>query len=192
MPARAGWRYGGRVSTEDAALERLRYPIGRFEEDPHPTPEKYERWIDRIAALPGELRTVVQGLSDDQLDTPYRPDGWTVRQVVHHVPDSHLNAYIRTKLALTEDVPTIKPYDEATWAELPDCSGPPEASLQLLEALHQRWTATLRALDEPARQRTLHHPEDGRLTVGRFIQSYAWHGHHHRAHIANLCTRMGW
>ena len=180
------------IDTDDAALEQLRYPIGRFAEDPHPTPEKYERWIDSIAALPGELHLLVKSLSDDQLDTPYRLDGWTVRQVVHHLPDSHLNAYVRTKLALTEDVPTIKPYDQAAWAELPDCSGPPEASLQLLEGLHARWVATLRSLDRAALLRTLDHPEDGMLTVGRLIQSYAWHGRHHHAHIANLRTRMGW
>ena len=192
MPARAGWRYVGRVTTEDAALEQLRYPIGRFREDPHPTAEQYERWIDRIASLPGDLRTLVQDLTGDQLDTPYRPDGWTVRQVVHHVPDSHLNAYVRTKLALTEDVPTVKPYDEAAWARLPDCSGPPEPSLQLLEALHARWTALLRSLDGAALRRTLAHPEDGTLTVGRLVQSYAWHGRHHHAHIASLRTRMGW
>ena len=192
MPARAGRRYVEGVNTDATTLERLRYPIGRFQEDPHPTAEKYERWIDRIAALPGDLRTVVQDLTGDQLDTPYRPHGWTVRQVVHHVPDSHLNAYVRTKLALTEDVPTIKPYDEAAWARLPDCSGPPEPSLQLLEALHARWTALLRSLDGAALLRTLDHPEEGTLTVGRFVQSYAWHGRHHHAHIAGLRTRMGW
>ena len=178
---------------DDAALERLRYPIGPFREDPHPTPEKYERWIDGIAALPGELRALVQDLSDHQLDTPYRPDGWTVRQVVHHVPDSHLNAYVRTRLALTEDEPTIKPYDQEAWAKLPDAgTAPPEVSLRLLEGLHARWAATLRPLDQRALLRTLHHPEAGRITVGWIIQSYAWHGRHHHAHIARLCGRMGW
>ena len=110
------------------------------------------------------------------------PAGWTIRQVVHHLPDSHLNAYVRTKLALTEEVPTIKPYDEAAWATLPDaCTGPLEGSLRLLEGLHARWVATLRALDEPALLRTLHHPEEGTLTVSWFIQHYAWHGSHHHA-----------
>jgi hypothetical protein len=181
------------VNTEDTALERLRYPIGRFEEDPHPTPEKYQRWVDRIAALPGELRTAVQDLSNDQLDTPYRPHGWTVRQVVHHVPDSHLNAYVRTKLALTEEQPTIKPYDQDAWAKLPDAgTAPPEVSLQLLEGLHARWVAALRPLDGAALLRTLHHPEVGKITISWIIQSYAWHGSHHHAHIANLRTRMGW
>ena len=181
------------AGTEDAALERLRYPIGRFREDPHPTPEKHQRWIDRIAALPAELRTLVQDLSDRQLDTPYRPGGWTVRQVVHHLPDSHVNAYVRTKLALTEEAPTIKPYDQEAWAGLPDAgTEPPEVSLRLLEGLHARWAAMLRSLDEPALLRALHHPEVGTITVGWIIQSYAWHGSHHHAHIANLRTRMGW
>lgn len=181
------------AGTEDAALERLRYPIGRFREDPHPTPEKHQRWIDRIAALPAELRTLVQDLSDRQLDTPYRLGGWTVRQVVHHLPDSHVNAYVRTKLALTEEAPTIKPYDQEAWAGLPDAgSEPPEVSLRLLEGLHARWAAMLRSLDEPALLRALHHPEVGTITVGWIIQSYAWHGSHHHAHIANLRTRMGW
>ena len=184
---------GGAGASEAAALERLRYPIGRFHEDPHPTPEKHERWITRIAALPGELRILVQDLSDRQLDTPYRAGGWTIRQVVHHVPDSHLNAYVRTKLALTEHVPTIKPYDEAAWAKLPDaCAGSPEVSLRLLEGLHARWVATLRSLDEAALLRALYHPEDGTLTVSRFVQHYAWHGSHHHAHIATLLTRKGW
>lgn len=170
----------------------LRYPIGRFVEDPQPTPEKHERWIDDIAALPGEVRTLVAGLADRQLDTPYRPGGWTVRQVVHHLADSHLNAYLRTKLALTEEVPTIKPYDQVAWAALPDTrAAPPEASLDLLQGLHTRWVAVLRTLDETTLQRKLHHPEDGMLTVSRLIQSYAWHGRHHRAHIANLRSRMG-
>ena len=189
----AGDASGGAGGAQDAALERLRYPIGRLRVDPRPTPEQHEHWIARIESLPGELRTLVQHLSDRQLDTAYRPGGWTIRQVVHHVPDSHLNAYLRTKLALTEEVPTIKPYDQVAWAKLPDaCTGPPEVSLRLLEGLHARWVATLRSLDTPALLRTLHHPEDGTLTVSRIIQSYAWHGRHHHAHIANLRTRMGW
>ena len=173
--------------------EGLRYPVGRFREDPQPTPEKYARWIDGIAALPGEMGSAVAGLSDEQLETPYRPGGWTVRQVVHHLADSHLNAYVRTKLALTEEVPTIKPYDQEAWAELPDgCAAPLQASLALLEGLHARWAAALRALDEAELRRTLHHPEDGMLTISRVIQSYAWHGRHHHAHVANLRSRNGW
>lgn len=189
----AGEGTAGAAGTEDAALERLRYPIGRFREDPHPTLEKHQRWIDRIAALPGEVRALVRDLTERQLDTPYRSGGWTIRQVVHHLPDSHVNAYVRTKLALTEQAPTIKPYDEAAWAELPDAAtAPPEVSLRLLEGLHARWVAALRPLDEAALLRTLHHPEVGVITISWIIQSYAWHGRHHHGHITNLRTRMGW
>ena len=189
----AGGANRDRVAPDDGNLESLRYPIGRLREDPQPTPEQHQRWIDRIEALPRDLRSLVQDLSDRQLDTPYRAGGWTIRQVVHHLADSHLNAYLRTKLALTEDVPTIKPYDEAAWATLPDaCAAPPDVSLQLLEALHRRWVLTLRALDEPALLRKFYHPESGAQTVSRVIQSYAWHGRHHCAHVANLRARMGW
>ena len=164
-------------SQDDSNRERLRYPIERLREDPQPTPEKHQRWIDLIEALPGELRALVQDLSDRRLDTPYRPGGWTIRQVVHHLADSHMNGYIRTKLAVTEDVPTVKPFDEEAWATLPDsCLAPPELSLRLLEALHGRWVATLRSLDEPALLRKLHHPEDGTQNVSRIIQGFAWHG----------------
>jgi hypothetical protein len=173
--------------------ETLRYPIGQFAEDHQPTAAKHRAWIERIGALPGELRALVRDLTPGQLDTPYRPGGWTVRQVVHHLPDSHLNAYVRTKLALTEEVPTIKPYDQVAWAELPDAAAAQiEPSLRLLEGLHARWVLVLRALDEPTLRRTLHHPEDGTLTVSRIIQSYAWHGRHHLAHVSALCDRMGW
>ena len=193
MQERVSVGEGIRDCVPDGNLESLRYPIGPLREDPQPTPEKHRRWIDRIEALPGEVRALVQDLSGRQLDTPYRPGGWTIRQVVHHLADSHVNGYIRTKLALTEDVPTIKPYDEAAWAKLPDaCAGPPEASLQLLEALHGRWVLILRSLDEPALLRKFHHPELGTQTVSRIIQGYAWHGRHHSAHVANLRAKMGW
>ena len=178
---------------DDGNLESLRYPIGRFREDPQPTPEKHQQRIDFIEALPGELRELVQDLSDRRLDTPYRPGGWTIRQVVRHLADSHMNGYIRIKLALTEDVPTVKPFDEEAWATLPDsCVAPSEVSLRLLEALHARWVATLRSLDEPALLRKLHHPDDGTQTVSRIIQGFARHGRHHRAHIAKLRAEMGW
>ena len=178
---------------DDARMEALRFPIGRFEEDPQPTRAKHKSWVDQIGRVPGELRALVQDLSERQLDTPYRPDGWTVRQVVHHLADSHLNAYVRTKLALTEEAPTIKPYDEAAWAELPDGSTAPiESSMSLLEALHARWVATLRALDEEAFKRTLNHPEQGVLTISRIVQGYAWHGRHHIAHVNTLRDKMGW
>lgn len=178
---------------DDARMESLRFPIGRFEEDPQPTRAKHKSWIDQIGRVPGELRALVQDLSERQLDTPYRPDGWTVRQVVHHLADSHLNAYVRTKLALTEEEPTIKPYDQAAWAELPDGSTAPiESSMSLLEALHARWVATLRAAEEGAFKRTLNHPEQGVITISRIVQSYAWHGQHHIAHVNTLRDKMGW
>ena len=178
---------------EGGTLEQLRYPVGQFREEPHPTRQQHEHWIDVIAALPGELRTQVQDLSASQLATPYRPGGWSVCQVVHHLADSHLNAYLRTKLALTEETPVIKPYDEAAWAELPDARGTSlDPSLRLLEALHARWVTTLRGLDQESLRRTLHHPDDGPMTVSRVIQGYAWHSRHHLAHISTLRTRMGW
>ena len=174
-------------------LEQLRYPLGRFREEPRPTPQQHAHWIDVIEALPGELRTEVRDLSASQLATPYRPGGWSVCQVVHHLADSHLNAYLRTKLALTEDTPVIKPYDEAAWAELPDARTTSiESSLSLLTALHARWVASLRALDQESLLRTLHHPEDGPMTVSRVIQGYAWHSRHHLAHISTLRARMSW
>ena len=178
---------------EGGTLERLRYPVGQFREKPHPTRQQHEHWIDVIAALPGDLRTQVQDLSASQLATPYRPGGWSVCQVVHHLADSHLNAYLRTKLALTEETPVIKPYDEAAWAELPDARVTSlEPSLRLLEALHARWVTTLRALDHESLLRTLHHPDDGPMTVSRVIQGYAWHSRHHLAHISTLRARLGW
>jgi hypothetical protein len=150
--------------------------------------------VARIAAAPAALRAAVAGLSDAQLDTPYRPGGWTVRQVVHHVPDSHLNAYVRIRLALTENTPTIKPYEEARWAELPDARTLPiEASLVLLEGLHVRWVALLGGLGAADGARQFHHPEHGRLiTVDELIAMYAWHGEHHVAHVTSLRLRNGW
>jgi hypothetical protein len=139
------------------------------------------------------LRAAVAGLTPQQLDTPYRPEGWSVRQVVHHVPESHMNAYIRFKLALTEDEPTVKPYDEAAWAKLPDVPGTPiETSLTLLEALHDRWVRVLRLLDDNSFKRTFHHPEIGVVTLERNLALYAWHGKHHAAHVTSLRDRMGW
>ena len=185
-------RSGGPVIA-DARMETLRFPIGRFEEDPQPSRGKHKGWIDQIGRVPGELRALVQDLSERQLDTPYRPDGWTVRQVVHHLADSHLNAYVRTKLALTEEEPTIKPYDQASWAELPDASTAPiESSMSLLEALHARWVSALRAMDGEAFKRTLNHPEQGLITISRIVQGYAWHGRHHIAHVNTLRDKMGW
>jgi hypothetical protein len=150
--------------------------------------------IDVIARTPAELRAAVEGLSAKQLDTPYRPDGWTVRQVVHHVPDSHLNAYIRFKLGLTEETPTIKPYDEALWAKLPDSRDTPvETSLSLLATLHDRWVRLLRAMEPADFTRQINHPEwEKPLSLDAVLALYAWHGPHHTAHVTGLRQRMGW
>lgn len=148
--------------------------------------------VDAIAALPAAVRTTVEGLSDGQLDTPYRPGGWTVRQVVHHLPDSHANSYIRLKLALTEDVPTIGTYDEARFAELPDAQAPIAFSLALLDSLHERWVYLFRALQESAWSRRFRHPELGEVRVDELAALYAWHGRHHVAHITALKEREGW
>ena len=171
----------------------LRYPIGRFQQEINITLEQRQALIEGIARLPIDMQAAVNGLSAEQLDTPYRPEGWTVRQVVHHVPDSHLNAYIRFKLALTESEPTIKPYDEKQWARLADVTITPiQISLSLLENLHARWTLLLRALEPAAFSKTFRHPEIGLLTLDTQLGLYEWHGRHHVAHIASLRSRMGW
>ena len=170
-----------------------RYPIGPFEHRSPATPAQRAGWIADIASLPSRLREAVAGLDDTQLDTPYRDGGWTVRQVVHHVPDSHLNAYVRFKLALTEDVPTIKPYDQERWAELPDGrAGSIAVSLGMLDALHDRWVRLLRALGPTEFARKLNHPESGVLDLDYLTAMYAWHGKHHVAHVTTLRERMGW
>src|SRR3979409_1631578 len=165
----------------------LRYPVGRFEWDKPIAEADRPRLIAEIAATPGALRSAVAGLSRDQLETRYRPEGWTVKQLVHHVPDSHINAYCRFKLALTEDEPTIKPYEEAKWAELPDSLRVPiEVSLDLLDALHQRWVALLTSMDSADFNRGFRHPErEGVLTLRQLLALYAWHGRHHVAHITS-------
>jgi uncharacterized damage-inducible protein DinB len=169
------------------------YPIGRFAPDANPTPETRARHMEAIASLPGRMRQAVAGLKESQLDTPYRDGGWTVRQVLHHVPDSHLNAYVRFKLAVTENTPTIKPYDEAAWARLRDSElTPVEVSLTLLESLHARWTVLLRSLAAEDFQRTFIHPESGPHDVDWLLALYSWHGNHHLAHITRLRERMGW
>ena len=171
----------------------LRYPIGQFEYLGTLSNELRQELIDQIAATPERMRTAVQGLSEEQLNTPYRPEGWTVRQVVHHVPESHLNSYIRFKLAVTEDEPTIKPYFEDRWAKLDDANtAPVELSLNLLEALHERWVWFLRSLKDGDFQRTFRHPELGTVSLDKNIALYAWHGRHHVAHITSLRERMGW
>jgi uncharacterized damage-inducible protein DinB len=171
-----------------------RYPIGPFVLEVERTPAVRERWIGELAEVPAQLRAAVHGLSEAQFDTPYREGGWTVRQLVHHLPDSHLNAYIRFKLALTEDNPTIKPYEEAQWARLPDTAGTQVGvSLMLLEALHRRWIVLLRAMQEPEWERTYFHPERRKaIPLDQALAEYAWHGRHHVAHITTLRERMGW
>lgn len=173
-------------------LETLRYPVGRFELDGAPTPAKRAAWIAVIEEAPRRMRDVVTGLDDARLDTPYRPGGWTPRQVVHHVADSHINAYVRTKLALTERVPAIKGYAEALWAELPDSRLPVSISLDLLDALHARWALLLRSMTDDAFAREWLHPEHGARDLDFLLQLYAWHSRHHVAHVQSLRERMGW
>jgi hypothetical protein len=171
----------------------LRYPLGRFSAPAGISEADLSGWIAEIERLPTGLRQAVAGLTDEQLDTPYRPGGWTVRQVVHHLPDSHLNAYGRFRLALTEENPTIKPYKEAAWAELPDAKTSPIApSLDLLTALHLRWVALLRSLSTDQWSRTFRHPELGERRLDTTAGLYAWHSRHHLAHVTNLKQRQGW
>jgi len=157
------------------------------------TPQQRAAAIDEIAATPQKMRSAVAGLDAAQLETPYREGGWSVRQVVHHVPDSHVNSYIRFKFALTEHEPVIKPYDEAVWANLVDGkTGAVETSLKILDGLHERWVMLLRSLSESDVQRKFTHPEIGVVTVDQYISLYAWHGKHHTAHITSLRERNGW
>ncbi len=171
----------------------LRYPIGKHQPPSAFDASSRRTLILQIEEVPAQLRRAVEGLTEAQIDTPYREGGWTVRQVVHHLPDSHLNAYVRFKLALTESEPTIKPYDEARWAELGDATrGELPLSLDLLTALHRRWVLLLRGLGEEQFARTFRHPEIGVLSLDRALALYAWHGKHHVAHITSLRDRMGW
>jgi DinB superfamily len=171
----------------------LRYPIGKFKFDGPLTEDQKQKFLDDIAHAPAHVRAAVKGLSEQQLDTPYRPEGWTVRQVVHHVPDSHFNAYARFKLALTEEEPTIKPYFEDRWAQLADTQATPvEVSLTMLDSLHDRWVRLLRSLQPEDWKRTFRHPELGLVSLERNLALYAWHGRHHVAHITSLRERNGW
>ena len=174
-------------------MEDLKYPVGRFEaaaEVPH---SARAALIDSVGSTPARLRAAVSGLDDAQLDTPYRDGGWTVRQVVHHVADSHLNAYTRFRLAITEDEPTIRPYNEKLWADLDDAAGAPvEISLVLLDALHVRLDLLLRTFTASDYERKLLHPENGPMTIGSLLRMYEWHGRHHVAHITRLRERMHW
>jgi uncharacterized damage-inducible protein DinB len=173
-------------------LDDLRYPIGRFSAQAGGTAATRSAHIQALRLLPGQLRAAVSGLSDAQLNTPYREGGWTVRQTVHHLADSHANSFIRFKLALTEDWPTIKPYDEAAWARLADSETPIEGSLMFIDALHERWVALLESMTEQDFQKGFVHPVNGRQNLERALAIYEWHGRHHTAHITGLRTRNGW
>ena len=178
---------------KQTTLEDLKYPLGHM-----PTPLTYSEtelyeWINNIEKLPIQLRSSVQNLTPEQLDTPYRAEGWQVRQVVHHVADSHINAYMRLKCALTEDNPTIKPYEEQLWAELKDYKEPIENPLQILTNIHQKMTLILRGMSAIDFQRLWTHPSSGKtFNIGTLTAMYSWHGRHHLAHIENLKTRMKW
>jgi len=171
----------------------VRYPVGKFEQPKTFTDNDRQVCLQQIAEAPSRFRTAFKGLTDSQLDTPYRDGGWTVRQVAHHVPDSHMNAYVRCRLALTEQAPAIKPYNEARWAELLDArSAPIEPSLSLLESLHFRWVMLLKSLAPAEFKKPLVHPEHGTIDIDFLVQLYAWHGRHHTAHITSLRQRKGW
>jgi len=183
---------GNRQSAIEVSMTELRYPIGKFEHRPGTAADRAQ-WIEDIETLPDRLRDAVAGLSDAQLDTPYRPGGWTVRQLVHHLADSHINSYVRFRLAVTEHEPTIRPYDQESWAELPDArTGDVEVSITLLDSLHERWVRLLRSFDEGDFARKLHHPESGTLDLDYLTAMYAWHCRHHVAHVTELRKKEGW
>jgi uncharacterized damage-inducible protein DinB len=173
-------------------LDDLRYPIGRLSAQAGGTAATRSAHIEALRLLPGQVRAAVSGLSDAQLNTPYREGGWTVRQTVHHLADSHANSFIRFKLALTEDWPTIKPYDEAAWARIADSETPIEGSLMFIDALHERWVALLESMTEQDFQKGFVHPVNGRQNLERALAIYEWHGRHHTAHITGLRTRNDW
>ena len=171
----------------------LRFPIGNFKPPAASTADTRHAQVETLRVLPERLRAAVNGLSESQLDTPYREGGWTVRQVVHHLADSHANSFVRFKLALTEDWPTIKPYDEAAWARLADSEIAIDGSLVFIDALHARWVALLKSIpDDDFDRRGFHHPENGRQTLSFALALYSWHGRHHTAHISSLREREGW
>ncbi len=173
-------------------VDNLRYPIGRFAPPATSTPELRAAHIHTLRLLPERLHAAVAGLNDAQLDTPYREGGWTLRQVVHHLADSHMNAYVRFKLAVTEDWPTVKPYDEAAWAGLPDSKLPVDGSLALIAALHARWVALLESFSARDFERGYMHPQMGRQDLATVLALYEWHSRHHTAHIASLRARQSW
>jgi len=181
------------MTAPSPALAELQYPIGKFSFAGPLTAEQRKQCIEDIAATPKNLRAAIGGLTPEQIETPYRDGGWTIRQVLHHVPESHMNAYLRFKWALTEDAPAIKAYKENEWAKTPDVSKTPvETSLALLDALHERWVNLLRSLSPADFDRTLNHPENGVMTLDKLLALYSWHGKHHAAHITSLKKRKGW
>lgn len=181
------------AESSDRTLEALRYPVGRLERIERPTDADRAGWIEDLAALPARLRSAVDGLDGTRLDSPYRDGGWTVRQVVHHLPDSHVNGYVRMMLALAEEGRSAALYDQERWADQPFArTGDLEPSLTLLDGLHARWTATARGLGPAEWRRSLSHPDWGEATVDDLLNLYAWHSRHHTAHILGLRTREGW
>ncbi len=179
---------------KEAAIDALKYPIGEFQKPEIITQAIVATWIQEIADLPQQLKKASSNLNSQQLETPYRPDGWTVRQTIHHVADSHINAYCRFRLALTEDIPSVRPYDENAWAALPDgANAPIEWSLALLEMLHKRWTFLLENMTESDFEKKFYHPATKHSNPLKLITGmYAWHGKHHVAHITSLRKRMDW
>lgn len=175
-------------------MEKLQYPIGKFTVPSEISDNKLREWIHTLEVIPAQLRELTSTMSEEQLDTPYRPQGWTVRQVVHHLADSHHSSYMRFKWALTEDNPVIKPYDEKAWAELPDVDGMPiEWSLRHLEVIHYKLVRLLRSLNEEEFSRTFIHPDGNKIyNLKQNTGTYAWHSRHHYAHIVNLTKEKGW
>lgn len=182
------------VNMTEKELFALRYPIGEYSPKENYTSNEINDFINAIEALPGRLNQAVSGLTDSQLDTPYRPGGWSLRQVIHHIADSHINSYTRFKLTLTEDTPAIRPYFEDRWAELPEAkSAPVELSLPLIDYLHKRWTVMLKNITGEQLKRRLYHPETKQeMTIEQLMHLYAWHSDHHLAHVNNLIVKEGW
>ena len=183
-----------KIITENtkAMNDDLRFPIGKYDSGREVTPDLRREYIQTIKDLPENLENAVANLTDEQMDTPYRPEGWTVRQTVHHIADSHLNSYCRFKLALTEDAPTIHPYYEDRWADLKDSEMPIDVSMKIIEGVHARWANLLDSMSDEDFQRKLNHPETGEWTLEKMLGLYEWHGKHHTAHITNLRERNGW